>query len=214
MTPRASKHVAGGRNGPTPPSIAFDDAALVAGSRKGDMQAFASLVVKYQHRVFNTIYRMCSDRSAAEELAQETFLKALERIRQFRGASSFYTWLFRIAVNLTLTHRRRSARIKFHSIGDGGELAGTQAGALSAMMKAGGDPSPLAAAISKETRQCVLEALEELDEEFRVVVVLRDIEDMDYSTIAHVLDVPVGTVKSRLCRARHALRDKLAGRIG
>ena len=111
MTPRASKHVAGGRSGPTPPSIAFDDAALVAGTRKGDMQAFASLVVKYQHRVFNTIYRMCSDRSAAEDVTSTAFMKAANSFHRFHGNDDgFRSWLLRITTNAVNDYLRSSIR--------------------------------------------------------------------------------------------------------
>ena len=113
----------------------LDDEALVEQARGGDMGAFSRLVTRYQDRVVNTCWRICGNAEDAQDLAQEAFLHALQAIGSFQRRSRFYTWLFRIAVNLTLTHRRRSARIKFQSIGDGGELDGTQAGALSAMMK-------------------------------------------------------------------------------
>jgi RNA polymerase sigma-70 factor (ECF subfamily) len=196
-------------------TIAFSDAALVEQCRRGDMQAFGSLVAKYQDRIFNMIYRMCGRRADAEELAQEAFLKALERITQFRGQSQFYTWLFRIAANLTISHRRRGGRVRFQSLSGPEEFEHSQADALTAAMARRRSPAPEAAVMAAETQQRVMEALEELDDEFRLVVVLCDIEDMDYAQIAQVLGVPVGTVKSRLHRARCMLRDKLADlRVG
>jgi RNA polymerase sigma-70 factor (ECF subfamily) len=172
------------------------------------MQAFAALVAKYQDRVLNTILRLCGNMCDAEELAQETFLKALEKLSLFRGQSKFYTWLFRIAVNLTISSRRRGVRVKFHPLG-GSDDAGAQMSPM-AQVASRREPSPPAAAMSAEASQRVTEALDELDEEFRAVVVLRDIEDMDYAQIGAVLDLPVGTVKSRLHRARCALQAKLA----
>jgi len=183
---------------------------LVERCRKGDMQAFGALVAKYQDRIYNLILRMCGRASDAEELAQETFLKAMQRIGQFRGQSRFYTWLFRIAANLTISHRRRSGRVKFQSLGGTEDYERTQAQALTASVARRRNPGPEASAMSNETSRRVMEALEELDDEFRIVVLLRDMEDMDYAQVADVLGVPVGTVKSRLHRGRCILKEKLA----
>lgn len=191
-------------------TIVFEDAELVERCRKGDMEAFGRLVAKYQDRIFNVIYRMCGRRADAEELAQETFLKALERIGQFRGQSRFYTWLFRIATNLTISRRRRDGRIRFCSSSAPDEQSDNQAAALTAAVAQRRNPGPEAAAVSAETRRRVSQAIEELDDDYRVVVILRDIEEMDYARIAEVINVPQGTVKSRLHRARCSLREKLA----
>lgn len=211
MVQRASKLIAEDESGTATAgggTIAFEDASLVERCRRGDLRAFEALVAKYQDRVYNLILRMVSRAADAEELAQETFLKALENLGQFRGSSGFYTWLFRIAANLAISHRRRSQRVRFRPL-EGAEGDG-QADALIAEMSAAKTPLPDAPSMSRELAQRVAEALEELDDEFRLVVVLRDIEDMDYSEIAEVLDAPVGTVKSRLHRARLMLKDKLA----
>ena len=194
-------------------TIAFDDAALVERFRKGDMQAFGSLVAKYQDRIYNLILRMCPRTADAEELAQEAFLKAMERIGQFRGQSRFYTWLFRIAANLTISHRRRGGRLRFQSLTGPEEFDGSQADGLTAALAEQRNPGPMASAMSAESARRVDQALAEIDDEFRVVVVLRDIEEMDYGEIADVLDLPIGTVKSRLHRARCMLRAKLADLI-
>lgn len=195
-------------------AIAFEDASLVDRCRKGDMQAFGALVAKYQDRVLSVIYRMCGRWADAEELGQETFLKALERIGQFRGSSGFYTWLFRIAVNLTISHRRRASRISFRSLTGPEEFDGMQAEALTSGLAQRREPNPTTVAQSAESSRRIGEALEQLDDEFRLVVVLRDVEDMDYAQIARVLDMPVGTVKSRLHRARCMLKDKLLDLVG
>ncbi len=196
---------------PASQPVAFEDTALLEQCRRGDMQAFGSLVAKYQDRVFNVILRICQNPADAEELAQETFLKALEGIETFRGRSRFYTWLFRIAVNAAISHQRRAGRIRFHPLPDVDGMA--QPAPLHGAAGLGRrprDPRPDQAAITRENHQCVLRALTDLEEEFRVVVVLRDIEDMDYKQIARVLDVPAGTVKSRLHRGRLILREKLS----
>ena len=111
---RGAKSAGGGPEGPR--SIAFDVLTLVKRFRQGDMESFAVLVAKYQDRIYNMLLRMCGRAADAEELAQEAFLRAMERIGQFHGKSKFYTWLFRIAANLASSHRRRSGRIKFHSL--------------------------------------------------------------------------------------------------
>ena len=191
-------------------TIAFEDAALIERCRNGDMQAFGSLVAKYQDRIFNMVFRMCGRRADAEELAQEAFLKALENIGQFRSQSRFYTWLFRIAANLTISHRRRGGRIRFQPLGGPEDFSGTQAASLAATAAVRHNPGPEAAAVAAETSHRVSSALEELEDEQRLIVILRDMEDMDYAQIAEVIGVPAGTVKSRLHRARCILREKLA----
>ena len=206
MTGERSEERAGGESS----EMVFDDAALVQRTRKGDMRAFGMLVAKYQDRVFNLTLRMCPRHAEAEELAQETFLRALERIGQFRGNSSFYTWLFRIGANLTLSHRRRVGRVRFQSLSGPEESGGTQADHLTSAMAAKRQMDPPTAAIAGETRRRILEALEELDDDFRLVVLLRDVEEMNYDEIAQVTGLPLGTVKSRLHRARCLLKQSLA----
>jgi len=180
------------------------------------MQAFGSLVAKYQDRVFNVIYRMCGRRAEAEELAQETFLKALEKLDQFRSQSRFYTWLFRIAVNVTISHRRRAGRIRFQSLNPADDYSGPsgQAESLMTAVAQRRNPGPEASAMAAEISRRLEQALEELDEEYRLVVILRDIEEMDYRQISEVLGLPVGTMKSKLHRARCLLREKLADLVG
>lgn len=202
----------------TPPSlevgqkgtIPFDDAALVDRFRQGDMQAFGVLVTKYQDRIYNMVLRMCHRPAVAEELAQDAFLRAMERIEQFRGKSRFYTWLFRIAANLAISHRRRSTRVRFHSMTYGDDADGAQAEGLTASLAQQRHPPPATMAQSAEIGERIDAALARLDEEFRDVVVLRDVEQLDYAEIAEVLDVPLGTVKSRLHRARCMLQDMLS----
>jgi RNA polymerase sigma-70 factor (ECF subfamily) len=192
--------------------LAFEDGPLADRCRKGDLRAFEALVAKYQDRVYNLILRMCGRPADAEELAQETFLKALKKIGQFRGQSSFYTWLFRIATNLTISHQRHLAvgRIRFHSLAEGTAHSGSESANSQARIVNDKSPRPEDAMIAEELNQRIAEAIEQLDGEFRIVVVLRDVEEMDYSQIAEVLEVPMGTVKSRLHRGRDILREKLS----
>jgi RNA polymerase sigma-70 factor (ECF subfamily) len=212
LSDRASKSVAaqgqaGDENPSAPAALSFEDEALVEKCRKGDMQAFGLLVAKHQDRLVNMVHRMIGRWAEAQELAQEAFLKALERISQFRNQSSFYTWLFRIAANLAISHRRRSGRLRFGSLDEG--LEGTQAHSLGDCVAQSREQSPQAVAQLAEDSKRVAEALDRLDDDYRLVIILRDMEDMDYAQISRVLDVPPGTVKSRLHRARLMLKGLL-----
>ncbi|MFW6154803.1 MAG: sigma-70 family RNA polymerase sigma factor [Planctomycetota bacterium] len=198
-----------GVDGAVDMSIRFDDAALIAACRRGQMHAFGRLVAKYQDRLFNALLRMCGNRDDAAELCQEAFVRAIEKIGGFRGRSGFYTWLFRIGVNLAISRRRRAGRVKVTSLSPDPDLGESQAARLAGRS----DGDPVRRAATAEAHRRVLEAIEALDDEHRVVVVLRDIENMDYDQIAEVLAVPKGTVKSRLYRARTMLRETLTGLI-
>jgi RNA polymerase sigma-70 factor (ECF subfamily) len=195
-------------------SVGFhlEDADLVAQCRHGDSAAFGTLVVKYQDRVFNTVWRMCGDRTAAEDLTQEAFVKALQSIGQFDGRAGFYTWLFRIAVNLTINSHRKARRTVWSLDATSADGDGQLTAPIDRL--AGHEPSPNDRAQNDETHRLVAEALAELDEEHRTVVVLRDLESFGYDEIAEILNVPTGTVKSRLHRARLALRERLAPVLG
>ncbi len=209
MSQYASNRVNDGADGEADALIRFDDTALIAACQKGQMHAFGALVAKYQDRLFNAVLRMCGNRDDAADLCQEAFVRAIEKIGGFRGHSGFYTWLFRIAVNLVISRRRRAGRVKFTSLSPDPDLGDSQAAALAGR----GDGDPVRTAVTAEAHRRVLQAIDALDDEHRVVVVLRDIENMDYDQIAAVLAVPTGTVKSRLHRARMMLREKLAGLI-
>jgi RNA polymerase sigma-70 factor (ECF subfamily) len=165
------------------------------------------LIVKYQDRLYNAILKICGNSDDAAELTQETFVKVLENIGTFRGQSSFYTWLFRVGVNLTLNFCSRKLRLGMCSL-DGG--AGDQENSsLAANLPDKREIDPAAIAQNRELARQVLAALEKLEDHQRAIVVLRDIEAMSYEEIAEVLQIELGTVKSRLCRARMALRELL-----
>lgn len=191
------------------PQAGGDELALVRLCQAGQTEAFAKLVRNYQDRIYNLLYRMCGRHEDAEDLAQEVFVKAFRNIGRFRGQSRLYTWLFRIAKNTAISHIRRRRRVKFVPLtGDDDE---TQAAdARTAGVSARRNPPPEARAIAGETAERIARALDTLEEDFRIVVLLRDIEDMNYDEIADVLEIPAGTVKSRLHRARCRLRDQLA----
>jgi len=187
---------------PPPPAPEPTDAELVQRAQRGSPAAFAALVARYQDRVYNTCYRMCHDHADALDLTQTAFLKALEQLPEFRGEAGFFTWLFRIAVNLTLSFRRTRARAaRVH----GAELDRRRAARIAP------PESDVAATMERrELRERIAGALDQLDDEFRVAVVLKDIEGLDYAAIAEVLGIPTGTVKSRIHRGRMMLRDLLA----
>lgn len=192
-------------------AIPFEDAELVEQSRQGDVAAFGRLVVKYQDQVFNTCWRMCGDRTEAEDLTQEAFVRAFQSIGGFWGRAKFSTWVFRIAVNLVISARRKKKGKVTYSLDDRTDR-GEDGGSRFAMNDPVSDEAtPERGALDREQQRIVLEALTGLDEESRCVIVLRDLESFGYEEIAEVLEVPLGTVKSRLHRARLALREKLSG---
>jgi RNA polymerase sigma-70 factor (ECF subfamily) len=187
------------------------DGWLVERLRTGDMAAFAKLVVRYQDRVYNAVWRICGHADDAQDLTQDAFLKAYESIGSFRGQSSFYTWLFRIAVNLAISHRRTLKRRGTQSLDAPGvpNIGGSQAASLGQRMQEKVPHDPAQGAISSEMHGHVAAALQQLEDEFRAVIVLRDIEGFDYRQIGEVLDIVPGTVRSRLHRGRLALRKLL-----
>ena len=189
---------------PNQPRIS--DESLVLACQGGDASAFGRLVTRYQDRLYNLILRMVANCEDARELTQDAFLHALQAIGKFRGNSSFYTWLFRIAVNGALSHRRRSARAAVMSLQELRESTGIEPDLRAPEPAA---PSAAAAAGDRELNRLVCEALETLAPDARAVVVLKDIEGCDYEQIAAILRIPVGTVKSRLHRARLELKDRL-----
>ncbi|HWL94508.1 MAG TPA: sigma-70 family RNA polymerase sigma factor [Phycisphaerae bacterium] len=191
-----------------------DDAALIVACRAGEMRAYGLLVRRYQDRVFNLCWRMCGNRDDAEDFTQEAFVKALQSIDRFADRSRFYTWLFRIAVNVVITARRQSGRRRTFSLeGDADSNSDGRSDSYRPAL-ASNDPRPEDRAMQSEHQGLVLEALNGLDEGHRTVLVLRDMESLGYDEIADILSVPAGTVKSRIHRARTALRDALEPLLG
>ena len=188
--------------------INIDDTVLVEQCRQGDSEATERLILKYQNRIYNAILRICANPDDAAELTQDTFVKVIENIDRFKGRSSFYTWAFRIGVNLTLNYCQRKVRIGFRSLdAEDKEDNGQAKQVLKEFLADDSSPNPAVVAANKELSEIVVDALMKLREEQRVVVVLRDIEGMNYAQIAEVLDIELGTVRSRLSRARSNLRE-------
>jgi RNA polymerase sigma-70 factor (ECF subfamily) len=189
---------------------------LIRKAKGGDRGAYGRLVVTYQDRLYNAILRIVGDHEEARELAQETFTRGLDKLDGFRGDASPYTWLFRIATNLAISRLRKVQRHRTFSL-DAGPLVSQraepnspdQASSLIDRMSGESSSRPDDELEKKERNQKVLEALGRLDVEYRAVLVMRDIEEFDYQQMADVLGLPLGTLKSRLFRARLALRDEL-----
>lgn len=180
------------------------DEILVARSQKGDKQAFELLIKKYQRRIFHLIYRITQDPAVVEPLAQDVFLKAYRSISSFRGSSRFYTWLYRIAVNTSLSHIKREAAGENREITLEYELDSSPLQPDS--MKAE-DPEELF--MRKEFFKHLFDSLRRLPEDLRTAVILREFSGMNYEEISEVMGIPLGTVRSRIFRARARLREML-----
>ena len=190
----------------TPTPAPEDEAVLVQRARRGDLAAYDELVRRHQERIYGTIYHMTSNHEDANDLAQESFIKAFHALRSFKGGSRFYTWLYRIAVNKTINHlKQRKNRIHM-SLND-------------LDFNAEHDPD-LVALISEKTpnREVNLSELQEklngallkLSEPHRLVVVLHDVQGMPHDEIAKVMNCNIGTVRSRLFYARQQLQALLS----
>jgi RNA polymerase sigma-70 factor (ECF subfamily) len=175
------------------------DAECVKRVQRGDANAFEILLQRHQKATFNLVYRLLGDYDEAAEVAQEVFLSAYKSIRQFRGDANFSTWLYRIAFNHAST-RRKSLNIaqQRHLPLDGIEIIGD------------GVVDPAKSLEQKEIQERVQQALNGLDHDDAIIILLRDLQDVPYEEVAQMLDVPVGIVKSRLHRARQALKARLA----
>jgi len=186
-----------------------EEDALVTALCKGVEEAYEILIQRYQQPVYNLVCRLLNDPSDACDIVQEVFLKVFRNIGSFRGNSSLKTWIYRIAVNEAYNHRRWFSRHQRQEVALGAE-EGTL-GYVDSLADSGRTPFDQAA--DRETRALVEAALEKLNAKFRAAVILRDIEDLSYEEIATVLDVSLGTVKSRILRGREALRKILEGRL-
>jgi RNA polymerase sigma-70 factor (ECF subfamily) len=186
---------------------ALNEQELVKAVVDGDQDALSELLDAYQHRVYNLCLRMLGNRDDAAEVAQDAMLKIIEHIGDFKGQSRVGTWIVRIAMNLAISHLRKRRLRQTVSIDapDNGQTDSP----LQMQLSDRREPAPGSNVEKKELIDHLQEALGQLEEQFRGVLVLRDIEQMDYQQIAEVLDIPVGTVKSRLFRARLALRKRL-----
>ena len=191
--------------------VKINDAVLIEQYQKGDSAALERLVLKYQNRIYNVILKICADHDDAAELTQETFVKVIENLDKFEGRSSFYTWIFRIAVNVTLNYCQRDTKLVFRSLDAEHEPQDDSKvkQVLKDFLSDDSSPDPAAEVQKKELYRIAARALMGLDNAHRAVIVLRDIEGMSYARIAEVLDIELGTVRSRLSRARSKMRDIL-----
>jgi RNA polymerase sigma-70 factor (ECF subfamily) len=211
---------------PEAPAVnSLREAGLLRQAQNGDRAAFGQLVAGYQDRLYNAVLRFVGDAEEAAEITQEAFTRALTRLDSFRGDSAPYTWLFRIAMNLAISALRDNRRRRTFSLDGSGAYAGPsvstgsngrggpdgedQASGLLDRVARDAAIQPLAAMEKRERDQQVVAALGRVDAEYRVLLVMRDIEGFDYQQMADVLDLPLGTLKSRLFRARLALRNEL-----
>jgi len=198
-----------------PRPLAIEDERALSELRRGHWGAMEELVLRYQDRLYSTVLRIVGHSEDAADLVQETFVRAMQGVSGFEGKSSLYTWLFRIAVNLSISHRRSRGYRDALSLDAEASEDGLdqQALALRQQLAQSTESNPAATTALNLDHQRLIEALGQLEAEFRAVIVLRDIEDCGYEQMAAILEVPVGTVKSRLFRARAALRDAISGRV-
>ena len=190
------------------------DLSLVQRVQRGERSAFDLLVLKYQHKVVKLVMRYLRDPADAEDVAQEAFIKAYRALPQFRGDSAFYTWLYRIAINTA--KNALAARDRNPVSYDFDMQSGDESNDMVSRLK---DPeTPEGLALTEEIRDTVNGAIEALPEDLRTAIVLRELEGLSYEEIAASMDCPVGTVRSRIFRAReaidHRLREVFDGGLG
>ena len=181
------------------------DQQLVERAQRGDKQAFDLLVIKYQRKLARLLSQFIRDAAEVEDVTQETFIKAYRSLSSFRGESAFYTWLYRIGINAAknflVAQGRRASTTNGFDIEDAENLEeGSQLRELN---------TPESELMSKQIAQTIHQTLQELPEELRTAINLRDIEGLSYEEIASIMSCPTGTVRSRIFRAREAIADKL-----
>jgi RNA polymerase sigma-70 factor (ECF subfamily) len=186
-----------------------DDSLLIALSVRGDRAAFGILVGRYQDRLYHTAFRLLGNADDALDVVQDAFLNAYLSLHQFKGDARFFTWLYRIAVNSAISLRRKRRAVRTADLPAGHTHGGSQVLGEPADESDGSRPGSALERAEDEKR--LLAALDELTPEHRAVIVLKEIEGRKYEVIADILGVPIGTVRSRLHRARLELRDRLLG---
>ncbi len=186
---------------------------LLSQIRRGNQAALGMLLEAQQGRLYGVILRMVANRDDAAELTQDTLLKIIQNIGSYRGEAALSTWMVRIAMNQAISHLRKRKLRRAVSLDAGPAGANNngddQATVLRHRLADQREPSPEQRVQTREMTDRLLDAVAGLDDEFRAVIVLRDFDQMDYQQIAEVLDLKIGTVKSRLFRARLALREQL-----
>jgi RNA polymerase sigma-70 factor, ECF subfamily len=189
------------------------DALLVERAKRGEVSAFEMLVVKYQRRIERLVGRMVRDTDLVQDIAQETFIRAYRALPQFRGESAFYTWLYRIAVN---TAKKALVEKKRDPLVFEGSMVSTEQGEepSRAENELSDGETPESVLASRQVAATVNAAIDALSEDLRQAIVLREIEGLSYEEIADVMNCPIGTVRSRIFRAREAIANKLRPLLG
>ncbi len=184
---------------------ASSDEAIVKRVQRGDVSAYNILVIKYQHKVAQIISKFVGNSADVNDVAQEAFIKAYKAINNFRGESSFYTWLYRIVVNAAKTYLESNSKRKNHIDVDSEEFQSIDSqGVLTSR------ESPDKIIESQELQQVILSAMNELPEELRQAIMLREVEGMTYEDMADLLQIPIGTVRSRIFRARQFIEERMS----
>jgi RNA polymerase sigma-70 factor, ECF subfamily len=183
-------------------TVSADDHRLIAECLQGETAAFGVLVARYQDRLYNTVYRLVDNADDAHDIVQDVFLSAFQSLDTFKGDSLFFTWLYRIAFNTAISHKRKRRMVLSIHAGRNGEV--------------GIDPldesdtiRPDHALEKSEQERRIRKALNQLSPEHRAVLILKDMEGQKYEVMAEILEVPIGTIRSRLHRARTELRELL-----
>ena len=181
------------------------DKQLVERVQRCDKRAFDLLVLKYQHKIVGLVSRYMRDQDEVQDVAQEAFIKAYRALPRFRGDSAFYTWLYRIAINTAKNHLVSRSRRPPDTDVDVDMEEGMHQESLSDMV------NPENSLATDQLEAVVYKAIDDLAEDLKVAVTLREFEGLSYEEIAEVMDCPVGTVRSRIFRAREAIEKKIAG---
>jgi RNA polymerase sigma-70 factor, ECF subfamily len=182
--------------------VSADDRRLIAASLKGDPAAFGELVRRYQDRLYNTVYRLLDNADDAQDVVQDAFVNAYQSLDGFKGDSQFFTWLYRIAVNTAISHKRKQRlTLSINAVRNGeGRVEPLDTSDASR-------PGHALERVEEERR--VQQALNRLSVEHRTVLIMKDMEGQKYEAMAEILGVPIGTIRSRLHRARTELRELL-----
>jgi RNA polymerase sigma factor (sigma-70 family) len=187
-------------------TVSADEGTLVRDAKSGDLEAYDQLVRRYRERIYATIYHMTANHEDANDLAQESFIKAFQALKSFKGGSSFYTWLYRIAVNKTinfLKQRKNRVQMSLNDLDFNAEHNPDLVALIS-------DKTPRREADLRELQEKLNAALLKLSEPHRLVVVLHDVQGLSHDEIAKVMDCNIGTVRSRLFYARQQLQAWLS----